>query len=149
VDFSDTSREVVAQALRVANQDQSNVHFLHVFCPPWKRFGFGTASPQQPVDYADRHQTRLRSRLKEFVGAVGSVPVSYEVVEGGSHGHAIAGFCRSVDAKLIILGRRGKTDLKYVLLGSTAERLLRELPTSLLVVQPAADESPGRDRTRA
>jgi nucleotide-binding universal stress UspA family protein len=133
----------------VASQDQSRVHFLHVVSPPGRRFGFRTGSPRESIEHAGRDQTRLRSRLKDFVGDVGTVPVSYDLVQGGSHGHAIAEFCRAVDAKLIVLGRRGKTDLQYVLLGSTAERLVRELPTSLLVVQPAPTAGPGHNRELA
>jgi universal stress protein E len=38
VDFSEQSREAVAQALRLAAQDGSEVHFLHVFTGPWGRY---------------------------------------------------------------------------------------------------------------
>lgn len=39
-------------------------------------------------------------------------------------------------ADLIVLGTKGKTNLKYVLLGSTAERLLRDVPCSVLAIKP-------------
>src|SRR5512135_3422708 len=35
VDFSETSREVVAQAWRVAGRDRAELHLLHVFQPEW------------------------------------------------------------------------------------------------------------------
>jgi nucleotide-binding universal stress UspA family protein len=34
------------------------------------------------------------------------------------------------------MGAKGQTNLKYVLLGSTVERLLKEIPCSVLVVRP-------------
>ncbi len=40
-----------------------------------------------------------------------------------------------MDADLVILGAKGRTNLKRVLLGSTVERLLQELPWSALVVR--------------
>jgi nucleotide-binding universal stress UspA family protein len=46
----------------------------------------------------------------------------------------------------VILGSKGQTNLKYVLLGSTVERLLKEIPCSVLVVRPpaaAAEKAPG------
>ena len=36
---------------------------------------------------------------------------------------------------------RGQTTLRYLLLGSTAERLLRELPCSVLTVRPTDAEN--------
>ena len=36
----------------------------------------------------------------------------------------------------------GRSNLGYVLLGSTVERLLREIPCSALVVRPAAGARP-------
>ena len=39
-------------------------------------------------------------------------------------------------APLVVIGTKGKSNLKYVLLGSTAERLLRDLPASVLAVKP-------------
>ena len=38
VDFSETSNEVVKQALRVAGQDQAELHFLHVFQAEWNNW---------------------------------------------------------------------------------------------------------------
>ena len=38
-------------------------------------------------------------------------------------------------ADLIVLGTRGRTKLEYVLLGSTAEGLLRELDCSVLSIR--------------
>jgi len=44
-----------------------------------------------------------------------------------SYGQGIVQYAKEVKADLVILGTRGRTSLRYVLLGSTAERLLREL----------------------
>jgi nucleotide-binding universal stress UspA family protein len=63
-------------------------------------------------------------------------PALYSVTQAKTHGHGIAEYCRSVDADLVILGTRGQTTLKYILLGSTVERLLKEIPCSVLVVRP-------------
>ena len=38
VDFSETSKEVVKHALRVAGQDQAELHFLHVFQTEWNNW---------------------------------------------------------------------------------------------------------------
>jgi nucleotide-binding universal stress UspA family protein len=37
---------------------------------------------------------------------------------------------------LVVIGSRGQTGIKRFLLGSTAERIVRESPCSVLVVKP-------------
>jgi hypothetical protein len=44
-----------------------------------------------------------------------------------------------VGADLVVLGTKGRSNLGYVLLGSTVERLLREIPCSALVVRPPTE----------
>lgn len=47
------------------------------------------------------------------------------------------------DSDLIILGTRGKTGLAHVLLGSTAERVIRTAPCPVLAVHMAKEEASG------
>ena len=58
------------------------------------------------------------------------------MTEAANHGHGIAEYARRVHADLLVLGTKGRSNLAYVLLGSTVERLLREIPCSTLVVRP-------------
>jgi len=138
VDFSETARTVVAQALRVAAQDKCRVQFLNVYDPPWLRFGFRAESPRASWEYARNYRARRRQRLKEFTGATACGQTSHHLHECGSPGRGIAEFARRRPGTLLVLGRRGLTNLKYVLLGSTAERLARELSQSILVVPPTS-----------
>jgi nucleotide-binding universal stress UspA family protein len=48
---------------------------------------------------------------------------------------AILDVAREIDADLIVMGTRGLTGLKHVLLGSVAERTLRLAPCSVLTVK--------------
>jgi nucleotide-binding universal stress UspA family protein len=43
---------------------------------------------------------------------------------------------RERDADLAVLGSHGRSGLRYVLLGSVAEHVLRESPCDVLVVHP-------------
>jgi len=52
-------------------------------------------------------------------------------------GRGIAAYAKEHRADLLVLGTQGKTNLRYALLGSTAERVLRELPCSALAAKPA------------
>ena len=52
---------------------------------------------------------------------------------------AIVDMAEELEADLIIMGTRGHTGLKHVLLGSVAERTLRHAPCSVLTVKVSPD----------
>jgi len=58
------------------------------------------------------------------------------------HGRGITEFARQVGADLVVLGTRGRTNLRDLLLGSTAERVVRDAPCSILTVKPDELEDP-------
>lgn len=136
VDFSEQSREAVAQALRVAAQDDSQVHFLHVFTGSWGRYALVPDAWEVDEEKAAQYRHALEQRLREFIGDTAERTARFAVVEAANHGHGIAEYARRVGADLTVLGTKGRSNLGYVLLGSTVERLLREIPCSALVVRP-------------
>jgi nucleotide-binding universal stress UspA family protein len=140
VDFSEQSREAVAQALRVAAQDDSQVDFLHVFTGSWGRYALVPDAWEVDQEKTEPYRHALEQRLRKFVGDTAGRPARFAVVEAANHGHGIAEYARRVGADLVVLGTKGRSNLGYVLLGSTVERLLREIPCSALVVRPAAGD---------
>ena len=135
VDFSETSKEVVKHALRVAGQDQAELHFLHVFQAEWNNWSSRDLLASLP-DFEKNYRAILESNLRQFAAVPPETTALYSVAQAKTHGHGIAEYCRSLDADLVVIGNRGQTTLKYILLGSTVERLLREIPCSVLVVRP-------------
>lgn len=66
VDFSETSREALAQSIRVAAQDGAALHVVHIYDDPWHgvpRTGVITAN--MPVFEATLRQS-VEQRLREF-----------------------------------------------------------------------------------
>jgi nucleotide-binding universal stress UspA family protein len=147
VDFSATSKEAVKHALRVAGQDQAELHFLHVFQAEWNNWS-SRAQLAALADFEHTCRAILEHNLRQFGTVPPETPALYSVLQAKTPGHGIAEYCRSVDADLVVLGNRGQTKLQYILLGSTVERLLREIPCSALVVRPpeaSAGTSPEGD----
>ncbi|OYW29651.1 MAG: hypothetical protein B7Z47_04530 [Chthoniobacter sp. 12-60-6] len=145
IDFSETSREVVAAASRIARKDSASVDFLHVWREPWIVTpgvdALGSVYPVMVFTPAERqaHSENLRRELHEFIGSAADGIRSSEVLqEAMNYGSGIMAHAQECKADLIIVGSKGRTNLRYVLMGSTAERLLTHLPCSLLVVRPSA-----------
>ena len=87
-------------------------------------------------DFEKSYRAILEGNLKQYAERLPGRSAAIAVHPARTHGHGIAEYCRSIGADLVIMGAKGQTNLKYVLLGSTVERLLKEIPCSVLVVRP-------------
>jgi universal stress protein E len=136
VDFSATAREAVEQARRVGQQDKSRIHFIHVFSGPWRGLPFLLENQQSVSERDQEYRAVLENKLRTFVGDTSGLKATFEVIESDGVAHGIAEYARQNCADLLVLGNKGQSNFKALLLGSTVERLLRELPCSMLIVRP-------------
>jgi nucleotide-binding universal stress UspA family protein len=80
------------------------------------------------------------------VGDTGALKATFQVIEADRIALGIADYARHTAADLLVLGSKGLGNLKYLLLGSTVERLLREVPCSVLVVRPPSGDGAKAER---
>ena len=80
----------------------------------------------------DREE-QMAALAREKAGA--GVPIEARVLEGTPFSE-ICKAARAEGANLIVMGTRGLTGLKHVLIGSTAERVVRKAPCPVLVLKP-------------
>jgi universal stress protein E len=154
VDFSETSALALARAATFAAQDGAELHVLHVFDAPWHRVHYRAPEPMAPSHLQKQYRDALDRRLRDFVAPISQAhkglritPVCYDYA---GHRSGLVEYAKSVSADLIALGTRGRTNLRDILLGSTAEKALDESPCSVLAVKPegfhhplaAAEEEP-------
>ncbi|MEX2219654.1 MAG: universal stress protein [Phycisphaerales bacterium] len=149
VDFSETSRLALEAAAEVAVGDGAALHILHVFEAPWKRLHYRSPTPEAARDFQKQYSDILARRLEGFAQDVTSRPEvarlgpKFHLVESTSHGVGAVEFIQKHGCDLACLGTRGRTNLRDVLLGSTAERIVRQAPCSILAVKPP-DQQPGQ-----
>lgn len=144
VDFSETSANVVEEALALAALDGSRVEAVHVFYGPWHQLHYRAptleAAPKFQQQYKDVLQARLEAFVEPLRQRASGVEVECRLLESQSPGRRLAEHAAERGADLIVLGTQGKTNLRYMLLGSTAERVLRETACSVLAVPPETRE---------
>lgn len=141
VDFSPASGLAIEQAKQVARWETGEIHCLHVFNPPWNQQHYLMPTPEAPPDFKQQYTAALQGRLDEFVDRHEGTGMRRVLFPWSSNGKGIAQYARDAGADLIIVSTKGHTALRYLLLGSTAERLLRELPCSVLTVPPSDPRS--------
>jgi universal stress protein E len=141
IDFSETSREAARQASHVAELDGSSLHFIHVHASPKKNLFTPAESRDSASPFAVSYRDVLEKRLRAFVGDTGRLNVTFSLIQDDDSTSGITGYVRAQQADLLVLGNRGQSELSALLLGSTAETILREVPCSVLVIRPRANAS--------
>jgi universal stress protein E len=148
VDFSEPS----LMALRTAVQWGAALHpsdcgvglpeveleIVHV-SPP------SMGASDQPVLIGPELDPRVARVIQGIPGAC-EVSIREEIIWGDDPARQISAHAGRSGTSLIVLGTRGYGPIGRVLLGSTAARLAREAPCSVLVVPPASWQAPSTDR---
>jgi universal stress protein E len=148
VDLSPTSLRALDRAAQFAANDGSALHILHVYSAPGQGLRALATSAAVQAAHAAKHREGVERRFNEVVRAavvshprlrVAPVPAFREAA--GRHS-GIVDYARTVSADLIVLGTHGHTSLRDLLMGSTAEKALRETACSILAVKPEGFVSP-------
>lgn len=88
-----------------------------------------------------QYKPKLMAMLKELASGAGLDPGAVEFdVRYGYPGQVISIAAREGLVDLVAVGTSGQTDMRYVLLGSVAEHVLREVSADVLAVPPPARE---------
>lgn len=153
VDFSPTSLRALERAAEFAAADGAALHVLHVFDAPWHRLHYRAPTPGAAPNFQAQYRAGLESRLAEFARPVlerhRPASTSLALFDHPGHRSGIVAYAASVGADLIALGTRGRTNVRDILLGSTAERALAESRCAVLAVKPEDFDHPiARDAAR-
>ena len=131
-DFSDESRSGVSYAVALGKQLGATVALLHVIEPPSRLSGTESIvfarKDSEVVAFARKKLATLAKRE----GKGDATPTSS--IRTGKPFHEINTAARESTADLIVIATHGYTGAKRVLLGSTAERVVRHAPCSVLTV---------------
>ncbi len=165
LDHADLGSQVFNQALSLAKSTAASLVLLNVLSsedeesPELPHLGGYEFAPaevstglyksafeiyyEQWQDFSAKRLEMLRS-LAEQAKAAG---VDAEFIQRqGNPGRVICELCRELEIDLIILGRRGRSGLQELLLGSVSNYVNHHAPCSVLTIQnqaqPALDSAP-------
>lgn len=132
IDFSKASLKALAYAIPFAEQFGAQISLIHVAEP----YLYPTDPDLMPLVLDRRSVTSLQAKLRK-VGSrlVGHPRLGSCIVKVGKAFHEVTETARAMDVDLIILTTHGHTGLKHIVLGSTAERVIRHAPCPVLTVR--------------
>jgi nucleotide-binding universal stress UspA family protein len=147
VDFSETSRDALSQAVRVAAQDGAVLHVVHIYVDPWHgvpRTGVITANmPDFDAKLKESVEQRLSEFCKPLAHEMNALKAHYHGFQHDEHwegyGSGITGFIDHYGIDLAVLGVRSTWNARDFFMGSTAERVCRDAGCSILTVRPVPE----------
>lgn len=141
VDFSTNSRQALRHAIAFAAQYKATLVLLHVVEPVVypADLGFPPMTLQTTaVDFQDAARMRLESLVEEELPE--GIPLETRIKVGRPY-QEICDSAAKDRIDLLLVSTHGYTGLKHVLLGSTAERVVRHAPCPVLVVRRRGSRS--------
>lgn len=129
IDFSEHSLAALDLALKVVQQNDAKLYLLSVAPVPAGAAGFQPV-PLDPYPYLEKErQQQLAILGRERIPAA----VRYEtLVSSGDPAEQVLNTARGLDIDLIVMGTHGRKGLSHLVLGSAAERVVRESPVPVL-----------------
>ena len=134
VDFSDSAASAIDYGSFLAKAFDAELVLVHVLeLPFWSvEMGFGAIPPPM----SDEVRPAVLQSLEESAAMPRDkgVAVRCELREGTPFVEIVR-FAREAEIDLIVMPTHGRTGIPHVLMGSTAERVVRKAPCPVLVVR--------------
>lgn len=136
-DLSDPSFPAITAANAEARRRKAKLTVAHCmdFPPTMMALGFAPVAPLPPDAQGSRvaRSDEAAARVRETLAKLG-VTAEVVVAEGTARA-TIPEIAEQLPAELVVVGTRGRTGLKRLLLGSVAESIVRHVGCSVLAVR--------------
>ena len=127
VDFSPASEAALILASKIASSERGSIFIVHV-AEPESLVHPGMFGYHPPATHA------VRKKLKALVPP-DSVHYEHHFMIGDPAEH-IVDFANEVDADLIVMGTHGRNVMERILMGSVAQKVLRNAMVPVLTLRP-------------
>ncbi|MFQ5581897.1 MAG: universal stress protein [Mariprofundaceae bacterium] len=141
-DFSEPSNDAVRAAIELADHFAAEVHLLHIVAPQ----AYYADIPEAMLPPVEDFTREMMDSAKQKLDAIcqnspPEIQTTAHVEESAdTAAHAICDFAAKLPADLIVIGSHGNTGLMHVLIGATAEHVVRFARCPVLVTKQETKE---------
>ena len=131
-------RCILHEADRLAKALDGELHIIHAYIPAAMITAASVTVPPKVVDVPQEILARERQEKLEEITALTAeclLPAKNIHLETGSVGDVLCRLAREHEIDVMAMGAVSRSGLKRILIGSTAEVVLEQLPCDLLVVK--------------
>jgi nucleotide-binding universal stress UspA family protein len=147
-DGSSHAQRALDEAIGLARTNEGTLTVMTVVPQPtvWA-LGGGYATSVDLEDLSRQIEGEYQSMLDAAIDAVAvDLPIA-KVVKHGPAGPTIVDEARAGDHDLIVMGSRGRGELRSLLLGSVSHHVLQASPVPVLVVHASSETGPADQRS--
>ena len=119
-DFSSYSNQAYFHAVAQAEVHGASLTILYVY--------------NSAIEVAEEDRSYWRMQLESIRPSNLDIPVTHVMLEGDPAGEIVR-YARDAGIDQIVLGTHGRTGVERLLMGSVAEKVMRDAPCSVLVVK--------------
>lgn len=134
VDYSDPSERALTNAIKIARTFRAKLIIINVFEPMEENYSLRFEIDSKLEN--QKNENKNEKRFGDFLGRFNFVDVEYEThILKGSPETEILKFIRQDHIDLLFMGATGKTFIQRIFLGSVTEKVIRELPCSMVITK--------------
>lgn len=151
IDFSKMSQQAIQTAKQLARRFGASIHLTHVRYVNYAGDFVASAPPVVPFSFTPYKQELEAGVLKDLQAIACEFGVSQatcHVLTGAPPFDEICRLAQTVPADLIVTSTHGRTGLRHVFLGSTAERIVQHSSCPVLVTRGNGAQSNNGSRSR-
>jgi len=144
-DYSENSVAALKYAYKMSEQLETRLVIAHVFDYPTilGMEGLDEPFPHLEKDAFKLHRSKLEKFCAEHMGNTWEAPnIQLEAVENKSILHGIIATADEWHAYLIVVGVKGESGLREVIMGSTTKHLIEKAPCPILAIPADASYNP-------
>ena len=142
-DFSAHSEKAVRFACSLAEKFGAELHLVNVLSEIIPAGPDPLLMPVMPPQFYQENEDRARETLRSLLQPSWGKPTRLvTAVQWGSPVEAIVEYAGEHQIDLIVIATHGRTGLSHVLLGSVAERIVREANCPVLTIRDSHSVAP-------
>jgi universal stress protein A len=137
IDFDGNSLDALRLARRIAERDKAALYVLHVIPPQDPLVVSGQAITRRDEEYARRELQKVSNA--ELTGVDHE-----ELLRFGHPAEEIVAAESETKAELLVMATHGRTGVSHFIMGSVAERVVRESACPVLTVRMKTNHQPSK-----
>jgi nucleotide-binding universal stress UspA family protein len=142
-DFSPHSEKSVRFACAMAEKFGAELHLVNVLSEIIPAGPDPLLMPILPPQFYQENEARAKETLRSVIQTSWGKPTKLvTAVRWGSPVEAIVDYAREQHIDMIVIATHGRTGLSHVLLGSVAERIVREASCPVLTIRDSRGATP-------
>jgi len=135
-DFSEPSQVAVRYGVALAEAFQAQLHIVHVLETPFNQVLVSEVYVPPPPNMFAEWEKNAQDALERVLAPADRQKCRAELVlRHGNPYLEIIDYAKSKDIDLIVMGTHGRGGMAHLLMGSTAERVVRKSPCPVLTVR--------------